>query len=112
MADLVDEVLRLTKELEQKKQAAIEELLRQRAEAVKEFDEKLAKLGYRGAGNDIPSPFGKGNPRKRRGPLSEEHKRKILESRTRNRAASAAKSAEAAKEPRLVKKGAGSEISS
>jgi hypothetical protein len=101
MTDVVDEVMKLTEELETKRQAAIEEILRQRAEAVKEFDEKLAKLGYKaGRGNDIPSPFG-GKERKKRGPMSEEHKRKIAESRARNKA-----TAEAAKEPRLRKKGA------
>lgn len=106
MTDIIDEVLRLTEELEQKKQSAIEEILRQRAEAVKEFDEKLAKLGYRGVGNAIPSPLGTGKPRKRRGPMSAAHKQKIRESRERNKAAATAKPTEADKEPRLVKKGA------
>jgi hypothetical protein len=44
--DDVEKVLSELKSVEDRKQAVIDDLLRQKAEAVKAFDEKLAKLGY------------------------------------------------------------------
>ena len=49
-ADAIEKFLQEQKAVEDRKQALIEDLLRQRAEAIKAFDEKLAKLGYHGAG--------------------------------------------------------------
>ena len=45
-SDDVEKVLADLKGIEDRKQALIDDLLRQKAEAVKAFDEKLAKLGY------------------------------------------------------------------
>jgi hypothetical protein len=45
-SDDVEKVLSELKSVEERKQAVIDDLLRQKAEAVKAFDEKLAKLGY------------------------------------------------------------------
>ena len=45
-SDAVETFLADRKAFEDRKQALIEDLLRQKAEAVKAFDEKLAKLGY------------------------------------------------------------------
>jgi hypothetical protein len=105
MTDVVQEVLRLTEELEQKKRTAIQELLRQRREAVKEIDAKLASLGYR-EGESVASASSEApKERRRRGPMSDEHKRKIAESRARNKAANQSPSAEPEKPPRLIKKG-------
>jgi hypothetical protein len=44
--DDVDKFLEDAKSFEGRKQALIDELLRQKAAAVKEFDDKLAKLGH------------------------------------------------------------------
>ena len=44
--DDVDKLLAEQKAFEDRKQAVIDDLLRQKAEAVKTFDDKLAKLGY------------------------------------------------------------------
>jgi hypothetical protein len=44
--DDVEKVLADLKGIEGRKQALIDDLLRQKAEAVKAFDDKLAKLGY------------------------------------------------------------------
>jgi hypothetical protein len=46
-SDDVEKVLSDLKSLEERKQAVIDDLLRQKAEAVKAFDEKLAKLGWK-----------------------------------------------------------------
>ena len=45
-SDDVEKVLADLKGIEGRKQALIDDLLRQKAEAVKAFDERLAKLGY------------------------------------------------------------------
>ena len=45
--DEVEKVLADQKAIDDRKQALIEELLRQKADAVKAFDEKLLKLGYK-----------------------------------------------------------------
>lgn len=45
-ADAVEILLLEQKAIEDRKQALIDDLLRQRAEAIKAFDEKLARLGY------------------------------------------------------------------
>ena len=44
--DDIEKVLSDLKSIEARKDALINDLLRQKAEAVKAFDEKLAKLGY------------------------------------------------------------------
>lgn len=44
--DAVEKFLLEQKAIEDRKQALIDDLLRQRAEAIKAFDEKLAKLGH------------------------------------------------------------------
>ena len=48
-SDDVEKVLSDLKSIEDRKQALIDDLLRQKADAVKAFDEKLEKLGYDGA---------------------------------------------------------------
>jgi hypothetical protein len=53
-ADAIEKFLLEEKAVEERKQALIEDLLRQRAEAIRAFDEKLAKLGHK-------SPAGKRN---------------------------------------------------
>jgi hypothetical protein len=45
-ADAIEKFLLEQKAVEDRKQALIEDLLQQRAEAIKAFDEKLAKLGH------------------------------------------------------------------
>jgi hypothetical protein len=45
--DEVEKVLADQKAIDDRKQALIDELLRQKADAVKVFDEKLMKLGYK-----------------------------------------------------------------
>ncbi|MFZ0505886.1 MAG: hypothetical protein WAM44_19340, partial [Chthoniobacterales bacterium] len=45
--DDVEKVLSDLKSVEERKQAVIDDLLRKREAAIKSFDEKLAKLGYR-----------------------------------------------------------------
>jgi hypothetical protein len=45
-ADAVEKFLLEQKAVEDRKQALIDDLLRQRGEALKAFDDKLAKLGY------------------------------------------------------------------
>jgi len=45
--DEVEKVLADQKLIDDRKQALIDELLRQKADAVKAFDEKLVKLGYK-----------------------------------------------------------------
>ena len=45
-ADAVEKFLLEQKAVEDRKQALIDDLLRQRADAIKAFDDKLAKLGY------------------------------------------------------------------
>jgi hypothetical protein len=45
-SDDLEKLLSDLKSIEDRKQALIDDLLRQKAEAVKAFDEKLAKLGY------------------------------------------------------------------
>jgi hypothetical protein len=47
-SDPIEKFLLEEKAVEDRKQALIEDLLRQRADAIKAFDDKLAKLGYRG----------------------------------------------------------------
>jgi hypothetical protein len=52
-ADDVDKLLAEQKAFEDRKQKLIDDLLKERAAAVKEFDDKLAKLGYKsGTGGD------------------------------------------------------------
>jgi hypothetical protein len=46
--DDVEKILSEAKAIEDRKQALIAELLKQREAAIKSFDEKLAKLGYEG----------------------------------------------------------------
>ena len=46
----VEKLLADQKAFEDRKRALIDDLLRQKAEAVKVFDDKLAKLGYRADG--------------------------------------------------------------
>jgi hypothetical protein len=46
-SDPIEKLLLEEKAVEDRKQALIEDQLRQRADAIKPFDEKLAKLGYR-----------------------------------------------------------------
>ena len=46
-ADDVEKLLSEQKTLDDRKQSLIDDLLQQKAEAIKVFDEKLAKLGYR-----------------------------------------------------------------
>jgi len=46
-ADAIEKLLQEQKAVEDRKQALIEDVLRQRAEAIKAFDEKLAKLGHK-----------------------------------------------------------------
>ena len=53
-SDAIEKFLLEQKAVEDRKQALIEDLLRQRAKAIKAFDEKLAKLGHK-------SPAGKHN---------------------------------------------------
>ncbi len=48
--DDVDKFLSDQKAFEGRKQALIDDLLRQRADAMKAFDDKLAKLGLQGDG--------------------------------------------------------------
>jgi hypothetical protein len=48
-ADPVEKFLLEQKAVEDRKQALIDDLLRQRTDAIKAFDEKLAKLGYNAA---------------------------------------------------------------
>jgi len=45
-ADAVEKFLQEQKAVEDRKQALIDDLLRQRAEAIKAFDDKLALLGH------------------------------------------------------------------
>jgi hypothetical protein len=45
--DDVDKLLSEEKSLEDRKQALIDDLLKQRETAIADFDEKLAKLGYK-----------------------------------------------------------------
>jgi len=47
-SDAVEKFLADRKAFEDRKQALVDDLLRQKAEAVKAFDEKLEKLGYQG----------------------------------------------------------------
>jgi hypothetical protein len=47
--DDVEKFLNEQKTLEERKQALIDDLLRQRTDAIKAFDEKLARLGYNAA---------------------------------------------------------------
>ena len=46
-ADAVEKFLQEQKAVEDHRQALIDDLLRQRAEAMKVFDDKLAKLGHK-----------------------------------------------------------------
>ena len=46
-SDDVEKVLSDLKSIEDRKQALIDELLRQKADAMKAFDEKLVKLGWK-----------------------------------------------------------------
>jgi hypothetical protein len=48
-SDPIEKFLLEEKAVEDRKQALIEDVLRQRAEAIKAFDEKLAKLGHNAA---------------------------------------------------------------
>jgi len=45
--DEIEKFIADQKAFEGRKQALIDDLLRQRAEAIKAFDDKLAKLGYK-----------------------------------------------------------------
>ncbi len=53
-SDTVEELLAEEKAFEDRKQVLIAGLLKQREAALKDFDEKLAKLGYRGDGTGKP----------------------------------------------------------
>jgi hypothetical protein len=103
MSDVVQEVLRLTQELEAKRQEAIRELLRQRREVVKDIDAKLAQLGYQPSLDNSTVLVKTAGKRRKRGPMSEEHKRKIAESRARSKAARQEGTSQDVS-PRLVKK--------
>lgn len=48
--DDIEKFLAEEKSFEDRKQGLIDDLLRQKAEAAKAFDEKLAKLGYHASG--------------------------------------------------------------
>ena len=48
--DDVESFLADQKAFEDRKQGLIDDLLKQKADAIKIFDEKLAKLGYHGSG--------------------------------------------------------------
>lgn len=50
-ADAVEKFLQEQKAVEDRKQALIDDLLRQRAEAIKAFDDKLALLGHNSSTN-------------------------------------------------------------
>ena len=50
-SDAIEKFLLEQKAVEDRKQALIDELLQQRADAIKAFDEKLAKLGYKSSGS-------------------------------------------------------------
>jgi hypothetical protein len=50
-SDAIEKFLLEQKAVEDRKQALIEDLLQQRADAIKAFDDKLAKLGYKSPGN-------------------------------------------------------------
>lgn len=104
MTDVVQEVLRLTEELEGKRQEAIKELLRQRRELVKEIDAKLAQLGYQPSSENSTVFVQPAGARRKRGPMSDEHKRKIAESRARNKAARLETAPADDRPARLVKK--------
>jgi hypothetical protein len=106
MPDVVQEVLRLTEELEAKRQEAIKELLRQRREVVKDIDAKLSQLGYQPSSENSTVFVQPPGQRRKRGPMTDEHKRKIAESRARNKAAKEGGAAPEEKPARLVKKGA------
>lgn len=49
-ADDVEKLLAEEKAIADRRKALIDALLQQKADAVKEFDDKLAKLGYHGDG--------------------------------------------------------------
>ena len=64
-SDAVEKFLADRKAFEDRKQALIDDLLREKAEAVKAFDEKLAKLGYQakdGAGKPKKSHHKQASP--------------------------------------------------
>ena len=48
--DDIEKFLAEEKSFEERKQGLIDDLLRQKTEAMKSFDDKLAKLGYRAGG--------------------------------------------------------------
>jgi hypothetical protein len=48
--DAVEKVLADERALEDRRKLVIDDLLRQKADAIKAFDEKLAKLGYKSQG--------------------------------------------------------------
>lgn len=50
-ADAIEKFLQEQKAVEDRKQALIDDLLRQRAEAIKAFDDKLAMLGHNSSTN-------------------------------------------------------------
>jgi hypothetical protein len=60
-ADAIEKFLLEEKAIEDRKQALIDDLLRQRAEAIKAFDDQLAKLGHK-------SPAGKPKKSHHKGP--------------------------------------------
>ncbi|MCC7499404.1 MAG: hypothetical protein IT160_17620 [Bryobacterales bacterium] len=53
-ADDVEKLLAEQKAIEDRRKQLIEELMKQRSAAIKEFDDKLAKLGYNGDGAGKP----------------------------------------------------------
>lgn len=68
--DEVEKVLADQKLIDDRKQALIDELLRQKADAVKAFDDKLVKLGYKPDGaksrkshHRPPAPDAAANPK-------------------------------------------------
>ncbi len=72
-ADAIEKFLLEQKAVEDRKQALIEDLLRQRAEAIKAFDEKLAKLGHKSpAGKHEQEPSQGAGPGRRGDPKGQD----------------------------------------
>ena len=69
-ADAIEKFLLEEKAIEDRKQALIDDLLRQRAEAIKAFDDQLAKLGHKSSAGKLkkshhkqPAPEGAAAPK-------------------------------------------------
>lgn len=52
--DDIEKILADEKAIEERRKRLVDELLKQKAEAIKDFDDKLAKLGYHGDGAGKP----------------------------------------------------------